>query len=56
MPESKERKRVIKLQCSKCKRFGYYTHKNKKTITDKLKLKKHCKWCRVHTLHEEAKK
>ncbi|PJE59586.1 MAG: 50S ribosomal protein L33 [Candidatus Portnoybacteria bacterium CG10_big_fil_rev_8_21_14_0_10_43_39] len=36
--------------------MNYYSHKNKKTIQKKLELKKHCKWCRKHTLHKEMKK
>ncbi|PIW74570.1 MAG: 50S ribosomal protein L33 [Candidatus Portnoybacteria bacterium CG_4_8_14_3_um_filter_44_15] len=47
---------LIKFQCSECKRINYYSHKNKKTIQKKLELKKHCKWCRKHTLHKEMKK
>ncbi|MBL7053051.1 MAG: 50S ribosomal protein L33 [Candidatus Portnoybacteria bacterium] len=47
---------LIKFQCSECKRINYYSRKNKKTVQDKLELKKFCKWCRKHTLHKELKK
>lgn len=53
--KSKEREKVIKLQCKDCKRYNYYTHK-KKTIEKKLEVKKHCQWCRSHTAHKETKK
>ncbi|MAF20181.1 MAG: 50S ribosomal protein L33 [Parcubacteria group bacterium] len=46
---------LIKLQCNKCNRGNYYSHKNKKTIQKKLELKKFCKWCKKHTLHKETK-
>lgn len=48
--------RLIKLQCSKCKRINYWTEKNKKLVTRKIELKKFCKWCRASTTHKEAKK
>ncbi len=47
---------LIRLQCTICKRFNYWTSKNKKTVERKLELKKYCRWCRKHTLHKEAKK
>ena len=48
--------RLIKLACGTCKRVNYWSAKNKKTITEKIELKKFCKWCRKQTLHKEAKK
>jgi len=47
---------LVKMQCTKCKRVNYYTHKNKKKIQKKLELKKFCKWCRKSTPHKESKK
>ena len=41
--------------CSECKRKNYTTTKNKKTMTEKLSLKKFCPICRSHTAHREAK-
>ena len=49
-------KNLVKMKCSKCGRINYWTHKNKKAISKKLKLKKYCPSCRTHTEHKEAKK
>ena len=46
---------LIALACSECKRKNYTTTKNKRTMTDKLALRKFCKFCRRHTLHRETK-
>lgn len=46
---------LIKLECSVCKRVNYFSHKNKKTLKNRLELKKHCKWCKKHTMHKETK-
>lgn len=46
---------MIKLECTECKRINYYSRKNKKTLKDRLELKKYCKYCRKHTLHKETK-
>ena len=48
--------RLIKLQCTKCKRVNYWSRKNKKKVERKIELKKFCKWCKTHTPHKEAKK
>jgi len=48
--------RLIKLQCSTCKRINYWTSKNKKTVDRKIELKKFCKWDHKQTVHKEAKK
>jgi len=45
----------ISLDCSECKRKNYMTNKNKQKTTDKLQLKKYCRFCRKHTLHKEGK-
>jgi len=47
---------LIKLQCTVCKEYNYYSHKNIKKIQEKLMLKKHCPKCKKHTLHQEKKK
>jgi len=54
MPKSKFRENLVKMRCSVCKRFNYYTRR-KKNQEKKLELKKYCKWCKKHTLHKEAK-
>lgn len=56
MAESKFSKNLIKLKCSVCKRFNYWTRKNVKTVERKIELKKYCKFCRKHTVHKESKK
>jgi large subunit ribosomal protein L33 len=46
---------IINLQCGQCKRRNYSTTKNRKRTTDKLELKKFCRFCRAHTVHKEVK-
>ncbi len=46
---------IITLACADCKRKNYSTTKNKKTMPDRLELKKFCKFCRKHTVHKETK-
>ncbi|MBI5237862.1 MAG: 50S ribosomal protein L33 [Deltaproteobacteria bacterium] len=46
---------IITLACTECKRRNYSTTKNKKTIPDRLELKKFCKFCKKHTPHKETK-
>ncbi len=46
---------IITLACSECKRRNYTLTKNKKKHTEKLEIKKHCKFCKKHTLHKETK-
>jgi len=46
---------LLSLACSQCKRRNYTTDKNKRRTTEKLKLKKYCRFCRRHTVHTEAK-
>ncbi len=43
------------MECSVCHRVNYFTYKNKKTLKNKLEIKKHCKWCKKHTPHKETK-
>ncbi|MFA5128433.1 MAG: 50S ribosomal protein L33 [Patescibacteria group bacterium] len=46
---------LIKMECSVCKHVNYFSHKNKKTLKNRLELKKYCKWCKKHTAHKETK-
>ncbi len=46
---------LVKLECSECHHINYYTRKNKKLNKERLELKKHCSWCKKHTLHKETK-
>ncbi len=45
----------ITLRCSECKQRNYDTMKNKKNTSDRLELKKYCRFCRKHTVHNETK-
>lgn len=48
---------LVKFQCTVCKRFNYWTRKNKKKLSEhKLDTNKYCKWCKKHTPHKEVKK
>lgn len=46
---------MIKLECSVCKTDNYRSKKNKKTLKERLELKKHCKKCGKHVMHKESK-
>ncbi|PIR55993.1 MAG: 50S ribosomal protein L33 [Parcubacteria group bacterium CG10_big_fil_rev_8_21_14_0_10_46_32] len=46
---------MAKLECTVCKRVTSDTQKNKKKLTNRLELKKFCKWCTKHTMHKETK-
>ncbi|MEE9500533.1 MAG: 50S ribosomal protein L33 [Candidatus Aminicenantaceae bacterium] len=46
---------IVTLQCTVCKRRNYTTSRNKKQQTEKIQLKKYCKFDRKHTLHKEVK-
>ncbi len=46
---------IITLGCTVCKQRNYTTTKNKRTMPQKLELKKYCKFCSKHTLHKETK-
>lgn len=46
---------MIKLECTECKRVNYFSRKNKKTLKDRLEMKKFCKFCDKHTNHKETK-
>jgi large subunit ribosomal protein L33 len=46
---------IVTLQCQECKRRNYTSTKNKKTMTERLLLKKFCRFCRKHIDHREVK-
>ncbi|MFA5076677.1 MAG: 50S ribosomal protein L33 [Patescibacteria group bacterium] len=46
---------LIKLECTTCKRANYFSRKNKRIIKERLEMKKHCPWCKKHTVHKETK-
>ncbi|OGX29875.1 MAG: 50S ribosomal protein L33 [Omnitrophica WOR_2 bacterium RIFCSPLOWO2_12_FULL_51_24] len=43
------------FECTVCKNRNYSSSKNKKNVTERLELKKFCKFCRKHTGHKEIK-
>ena len=45
----------IILACTECKQRNYTTTKNKRTMQNRLEMKKYCKFCRGHKLHRETK-
>lgn len=45
----------VTLACTECKQRNYDTTKNKKHNPDRIEMKKHCRFCRKHTLHKETK-
>lgn len=45
----------VTLECTECKNRNYNTTKNKRTIPNRMELKKYCKFCKVHTLHKETR-
>ena len=46
---------MIKLECTECKTVNYFSHKNKKTLKERLEMKKYCPKCNTHTMHKETK-
>ena len=46
---------LAKLECSVCKTINYQSHRNKKTVKERLEMKKYCKKCKKHTAHKETK-
>ena len=45
----------ISLECVQCGNRNYRTNREMKK-TNKLEIKKYCKFCRSHTVHKEKKK
>ncbi len=60
MAKAKNRVQVI-LECTSCRKSDgpgvsrYVTTKNRRKTTDRLELKKYCRYERAHTLHRETK-
>ncbi|MFH0879576.1 MAG: 50S ribosomal protein L33 [Lentisphaerota bacterium] len=46
---------IITLACTECKHRNYTTTKNKKTSTERLEIKKFCRFEKKHTPHREIK-
>ena len=45
----------VTLRCSECKQRNYNTRKNKRNDPDRREMKKYCRFCRKHTIHNETK-
>lgn len=45
----------ITMACTECKQRNYITKKDKRKQTERLELKKYCKFCRKHTPHRETR-
>lgn len=45
----------VTLACTECKQRNYNTKKNKSNTSERIELKKYCKFCKEHTLHRETK-
>ena len=43
------------LACTECKRRNYTTTRNKRTMTNRLEIKKFCPFDRKRTLHRETR-
>lgn len=46
---------LVILACQECKRRNYTTTRNKRMSTERLELKKYCRYERKHTLHRETR-
>jgi len=45
----------ITLACTECKQRNYMTTKDKRKTTEKMEVRKYCKFCNAHTVHKEIK-
>ncbi|MBP7830050.1 MAG: 50S ribosomal protein L33 [Kiritimatiellae bacterium] len=46
---------IITLACTECKQRNYTTTRNKRKTTERVELKKYCRFERKHTPHKEIK-
>ena len=46
---------TIHLECTECKRRNYTASRNKKLKTERMEVRKYCRWDQKHTLHKETK-
>jgi large subunit ribosomal protein L33 len=51
----KENRTMVVLACNECKRRNYNTSKNRQHNSERLELKKYCRFCRCHRPHRETK-
>ena len=50
-----DKRPMVTLACTVCKRRNYNTTKNKVKQRDRLELKKYCPYCQKHTPHKETR-
>ena len=55
LPQEPVMRDLFNLRCEKCGRDNYVGDKNKRTMPEKFKIKKHCPACRSHQSHKEQK-
>lgn len=61
MAKSKDNRITVTLECTECKNSivpgvsRYTTEKNKKNTTERIEMKKYCRYERKHTLHKETR-
>lgn len=64
MAKAKGARVIITLECTECRtndsqrKAGvsrYTTTKNRKNSTERIELKKYCRYCNHHTIHKEIK-
>ncbi|MBI2890875.1 MAG: 50S ribosomal protein L33 [Nitrospirae bacterium] len=46
---------LLALACEVCGRKNYTGSKNKTKATEKIRVKKYCRFCRKHSPHKETK-
>lgn len=46
---------VVTMACTNCKQRNYTTSKNKRTHSERIELKKYCKFCNEHHVHRETR-
>ena len=44
----------ITLECTECKNRNYNMTKDKKAHPERMETKKYCRFCKSHTLHNQA--
>ena len=54
--KGKAAREYVFLECPACRNRNYRTSKQTKGETEKLELKKFCRFCRTHTPHKEKRK
>ncbi|PSP18791.1 MAG: 50S ribosomal protein L33 [Cyanobacteria bacterium QS_8_64_29] len=55
---------IVTLECTECRTnphqrtpgvSRYTTEKNRRNVSGRLELRKHCRYCNKHTVHKETK-